>query len=435
MYTSRRQKPLAETLTGLERVQMLNSPQPLHCCCCCCVRATCLSLASRAASLTSGPAPSTSRARRWLSRSTAPRRSSPQPEQMPWLLLLPEQTLRSLLNSVADIGRSARVEVLRQTQQVPLQHRNRHLADKRDVLDARHLEQLLLVHVLEVRDVDHHGTRLDVLGRKAVVLGGDAGDDDLGLSKDVLDFVGALHHLSAAHDVDAVEVNAVHIRAVVGEHGSERAAHDLRAVDDNDVLAVHAVAHRKLLVIHLQVLEDLDDSKGSARQKALLGSLFAGRRLDSARERAAHGVNVADVAVEVGAVRVAQSLYILLHRDSVAQIVIHAATVEAGRSAEARIVDHDSMDRRVVIRSHQSVLKLLLRHLAQLEFDAIRLTGLSSPFRVLLCCDIAVRQESNKQRHNTVLFQVSNGGPDFLAERSRDVISLNLLSGSELSHF
>lgn len=106
---------------------MLNSPQPLHCCCCCCVRATCLSLASRAASLTSGPAPSTSRARRWLSRSTAPRRSSPQPEQMPWLLLLPEQTLRSLLNSVADIGRSARVEVLRQTQQVPLQHRNRHL--------------------------------------------------------------------------------------------------------------------------------------------------------------------------------------------------------------------------------------------------------------------------------------------------------------------
>jgi hypothetical protein len=68
-----------------------------------------------------------------------------------------------------------------------------------------------------------------------------------------------LEHLAAAHEEHAVEVDAVHVGTVVGEHGGERPADNLAAIDDDDHLAAHTVAEWEGLVVDLEVLHQLDD--------------------------------------------------------------------------------------------------------------------------------------------------------------------------------
>ena len=80
-----------------------------------------------------------------------------------------------------------------------------------------------------------------------------------------------LEHLSAAHEEDAVEVDAVHVGAVVGKHRGERPPDDLAAVDDDDGFAAHSVAEGELVIVHFKVLHELDDSEWGAREERLLG--------------------------------------------------------------------------------------------------------------------------------------------------------------------
>ena len=90
-------------------------------------------------------------------------------------------------------------------------------------------------------------------------------------------------------------------------------------------------------------------------------------------------VHEADVVVHVSPVRVAQPLHVLLDRQRVAQVAVHAAAVEAGGGAEAGVVYHDAVHRRVADGLVEADLEVHFVDLPHVEVDAVGLARLGGP--------------------------------------------------------
>ena len=99
---------------------------------------------------------------------------------------------------------------------------------------------------LFARKVDAHGAVLEQLDGELVGGAGHARDDHVAARDDVLERLGHVLHvvhlladaLAAREALDARDVDAPDVGAVVGEQGGERAADNLGAVDDGDGAAV-----------------------------------------------------------------------------------------------------------------------------------------------------------------------------------------------------
>jgi len=110
--------------------------------------------------------------------------------------------------------------------------------------------------------------------------------------------------------LDRVDVDGEHTRAVVREERRERAADDLRAVNNSDRLPIRAIAVRQELIVHPDALEALDDRERRAREYGLDGP--RGRHVvlwldDVRRGREGAGVDEADADVLVSRRRARRS--------------------------------------------------------------------------------------------------------------------------------
>mmetsp|Transcript_13026 Transcript_13026/g.20475 ORF Transcript_13026/g.20475 Transcript_13026/m.20475 type:complete len:248 (-) Transcript_13026:78-821(-) len=244
-----------------------------------------------------------------------------------------------------------------------------------------------------------------------------------------------LLHLSAFHQIASSKIHAVNVGSVVCQHGCQWPSYNFAPIDNSDRLAIHTIAHGKLVIVHLEVFQDLDDGKRSAGKKRLLGSLSSGWSDNATLVLLRSHIGVADVVVKVGSVGVAKSLDILFNRDGVTQVIVHVATVEAWGVPKARVVDHDSMHDRISIGLLELVLEIHLVDLPKLKLDSIRLASLASPLSVLLCGNISVREKTNQKGCDSARLELFYGFLDLGAENSGDLISLDFLSGSKVSHF
>mmetsp|Transcript_49761 Transcript_49761/g.92086 ORF Transcript_49761/g.92086 Transcript_49761/m.92086 type:complete len:295 (+) Transcript_49761:366-1250(+) len=279
------------------------------------------------------------------------------------------------------------VKILEQSHQVPLQHGHRHLSHHGHVRDARDLQQQRLVDVLEARDV-HHGRSLPhPLRREPIRLGRDAGDYHRRLPHARLHrfVVGALVEPAAAEEVYRFDVHAVHVGAVVREHGGQRPAHDLGPVDDRDGLTLHVPSHRLAPVVAgRNRLQDLHDRKGRAREEALA--------------RVVRIVQEADVAVEVGAVRVTEALHVALVADGVAQIIVLTGAAEALDLAEDGVVHDDAVDVRIVVALAERGLDVDgIVEGAELISESVGRQRLAGPFCVLSRGGVVVREQAHEE--------------------------------------
>lgn len=155
----------------------------------------------------------------------------------------------------------------------------------------------------------------------------------------LLDLVLALADALAARELlHARHVDAVHARAVVGQQGRERPAHDLGAVDHAHGAAEQTVPVGQDRVVDVQVFEDLDHGERRARQDRL-------DRLPVVEEP--------DVLVHVEDVLVAQALDVLAHRDNLLQVLVLSVV-------EDRVVHDDSVHRGVVVGRHDRLLDVVL---------------------------------------------------------------------------
>ena len=111
------------------------------------------------------------------------------------------------------------MKVLIQSNQVPLQHGNGHLANHRHVRHSRNLKQRLLVHVLEAGNIDHRRIGLDPVRGQPICLGRHASDHHRGLSNAGLwSFTFALVQPPAAEEIDGVDINGIDVRPIVCQH-------------------------------------------------------------------------------------------------------------------------------------------------------------------------------------------------------------------------
>ncbi len=180
---------------------------------------------------------------------------------------------------------------------------------------------------------------------------------------------GGVHEHPA--DVDRVDGGAV-----VGEHRGERAADDLRAVEDDGDLAVELVADGPRAVVSAEVLHDLDHGERRARQHALLARVVVDRP---------------DVVVQRVPVAVVEALDVLLEADHVAQVVVD-------RPAEDGVVDDDAVHARLLVRRDHRRLDVDARDAPQLERDARLLARALRHPHVHARRRVVVRQEADEQR-------------------------------------
>lgn len=144
--------------------------------------------------------------------------------------------------------------------------------------------------------------------------------------------------LAAREFLHAVDVDAVHGGAVVGEQGRERAADDLGAVDHHHGVAEQSVAVGQDRVVDVQEFEDLDHGEWGTRQDRLL-------QLGVVEE--------ADVLVHVEDVLVRQALDVLGEGDAFLEVLILAVVVD-------RVVDDYTVDVGVVIGRKDAFFHLVL---------------------------------------------------------------------------
>mmetsp|Transcript_14925 Transcript_14925/g.51921 ORF Transcript_14925/g.51921 Transcript_14925/m.51921 type:complete len:331 (+) Transcript_14925:45-1037(+) len=239
----------------------------------------------------------------------------------------------------------------------------------------------VFVEVLEARDVDDDGAGFQRRGGELVVGRGHAEDDHVAPGDGRVRVQHRRRRHAALHDVDAAHVDGVDRRAVVGQHGAKRPAHDLAAVHDGDDDARERVRRAdELLFVHAHVLQALDHGERRARQNGL------GR---------APLVEVADVGVEVCAVLVAEALDVLFRRDAVAELVVHAPAEERRPGAEDGVVDEDAVDAVVDVGRVHRRLEGQRVALAQLVLDAIGGGGAARPLCVLARRRVVVGQEAD----------------------------------------
>mmetsp|Transcript_87821 Transcript_87821/g.209873 ORF Transcript_87821/g.209873 Transcript_87821/m.209873 type:complete len:264 (+) Transcript_87821:243-1034(+) len=230
------------------------------------------------------------------------------------------------------------LEVLVKSQEVPLQHGHSDLADLTHIPDPRPGRQKhLLVDVLGGGNIDDDGPFLDPRRIHLVLVAGHAQNHNVGFLHSRLDrrVCGRQHELPTGEDVQGVDINAPHFCPIVRQHSSHRPADDLGPIDHHGRLARHALANRKVRVVHLEVLKGLHHCKWRTREHALLGS----RR-----------VNGALVPVERPSIEVVQPLCILVRRHGVTQVVVVGSAVEAGPLSEDGVVNHDAIDIRLLVR-------------------------------------------------------------------------------------
>lgn len=168
--------------------------------------------------------------------------------------------------------------------------------------------------------------------------------------------------------------------------GCQGSADDLGAVDHRHDLSLHVLANRLGLVVAAGTLfQYLDAAEGRAGQDALLG---VGRV-----------VQEADVAVQVGAVRVAQALDVALDTDTVAQVVVLRGAGEALDLAEDGVVDDNAVDGGVVVGGRQGGLDVDgVVDGAQLVPEAVGAAGLAGPLGVLAGGRVGVGEQPNEER-------------------------------------
>jgi hypothetical protein len=168
--------------------------------------------------------------------------------------------------------------------------------------------------------------------------------------------------------------------------GCQRSTNDFGTVDHRHDLSLHVLANRLGLVVAVGTLfQYLDAAEGRAGQDALLG---VGRV-----------VQEADVAVQVGAVRVAQSFDVALEGDGVAQVVVLRGSGEALDLAEDGVVDDDAVDGGVVVGGRQGGLDVDgVVDGAQLVPEAVGAAGLAGPLGVLAGGRVGVGEQSNEER-------------------------------------
>ena len=240
-------------------------------------------------------------------------------------------------------------------QQIPQEHDNGNLADGGHVYGRLLLD--LGREVALAGKVDAHSAVLQQVHWHLVLVARNAADDDVADGQAVLDsaaglFIDFVPPLSQPHasceDLHIGNVDAVHVRAVVGQQRSQRPAYNLAPVYDGDGTPVQPVSVRQYRIVYAQVLEDLDDCERGARQHALL------------RVR---DVEEADVLVHVEDVLVGEALDILVDGDDLLQVLVLAV-------AEDGVVDDDAVDGGVGVGVDEGVFEELAVDFAQFESEA-----------------------------------------------------------------
>ena len=133
------------------------------------------------------------------------------------------------------------------------------------------------------------------------------------------------------------------------------------------------------------LFQDLDAAECRAGQHALLG---VGRI-----------VQEANVAVQIGAVRMTQTLNVAFEGNGITEVVVLRGTGEALDLAEDGVVHDDAMDVGVVVGGCQSSLDVDgIVDGAQLVPKSIGAAGLAGPLGVLAGCRIGVGEQSNEER-------------------------------------
>lgn len=181
-------------------------------------------------------------------------------------------------------------------------------------------------------EVDAHSTLPQQARIKLVGIAWHTGDDGItqwhGIldrpTLHILDLVSALLEPFAAGELlHARDINTVHTRAVIRQQGGQRSSHDLGSIHHADGVSVQPVPIRQDDVVDMQVLENLHDREGRARQDRLL---FLTVRVEEA-----------DVLVHVEDIAVTQTLDVLGDVHDLLQVLV-LSVVEDG------VVDDNAVD-------------------------------------------------------------------------------------------
>lgn len=210
---------------------------------------------------------------------------------------------------------------------------------------------------LFTREVDADGTFPQKVDRHLELVARDAADDNVTEGQNffqtparlVLDLVFTLPQtLTSVVQLNIVDVLGVDASAVVGQQGSQRSSDHLRPVDDCNGAAVEAVAVGQNGVVDLEVLKDLDNGEGRAREDALALLCV---------------VEEADVAVHVGNVLMRQTLDVLVHIHDLLQVLVLARSKD-------RVVHHNAINAGVGVGAENGIFQILAVDFAELILEA-----------------------------------------------------------------
>lgn len=207
---------------------------------------------------------------------------------------------------------------------------------------------------LFAREVDADCPVPEQTERDLVVLPRDAANHHVAKREAVLqlpihhvhDFVAPLAEaLAAVELLHVVDVNGVNAGPVVGQESSERPAHNLGSVDDCDGVPVQTVPIRQDGLVDLQVLEDLYEREGRARENALFLPFVVEKPL---------------VLIQVEQILVAQAFDVLFSIDYLLEVLILSI-------AEYGVVDDDSIHDWILVGANYSLLNVVSFHDSQFK--------------------------------------------------------------------
>jgi len=186
--------------------------------------------------------------------------------------------------------------------------------------------------------------------------------------------------------VNAVDVDAVHGRPVVAEHGRQRPSHDFATVDHGNDLPLQVLADGfRLVVAARAVLEDFHHGQRRTRQQAFL--------------RVGRVIEEPDVPVQVRPVRVTQSLHVASVADGISQEVVVTFSAERLDLSEDGVVHDDAVDARIFVGVQQGRLDVeRVVDLAQLVPQSVVPARLAGPLGVLSRGGVVVREQPDQQR-------------------------------------
>jgi hypothetical protein len=240
-------------------------------------------------------------------------------------------------------------------QQIPQQHRNRNLSNRRHI--NRRLFLDLRRKVAFTREINAHGSIAHLLKRHLVLVARYAADHHVAERQAVFerpaglfdDFVAALAETDAPSKfLHVADVDAVYSRAVVCEQGCEWSADDLASVDDRDCTPMQPVSVGQNRVIYPQILQNLDNCEWCAGQYALL------------RVR---GIEEANVLVHVEDVAMRQALDVFVDGHDLLEVLVLPV-------AEDGVVDHYAVDGGIVVGVDEGVFKEFPVDFAEVEGEA-----------------------------------------------------------------